>query len=470
MHTAPFHILLIDDERAQRESLAGFLRKQSYDVTEAASGTEGLRALRAAAVDLILTDLRMPDISGEDVLRGARELHPLVPVIVMTAYASIESAVGLMKLGAFDYVQKPVELDELLLLVERARERSLLLSENAMLRAQLAERFSFDTIVSQSGEMDAVLNTAGRVARSKASVLIRGESGTGKELIARAIHHASPRRDAPFVTVNCAALPDALLESELFGHEKGAFTGAERQRIGRFEQADGGTLFIDEVGDIPLAAQVKLLRALQFGEIERVGGSETLALDVRIVAATNRDLEAMMRDGSFREDLYYRLNVVGIHIPPLRARRADIPPLVDAFVRRHAEANGREALPVSREAMDLLLRHDYPGNVRELDNILQHAVVLARAGTITTQDLPGSVRSPRGSGGRSDGGISAEPGNLNERVELLERRMIEGALQLSSGNQVRAAELLGISERTLRYKLAKLEEQASKPDASTRPA
>jgi two-component system NtrC family response regulator len=459
MATTPFRILVVDDEAAQRESLAGFLRKQRFEVAEAASGTVALVALDAEPFDVVLTDLRMPDMGGDELLRAVRERHPLLPVVVMTAFASIDSAVELMKLGAFDYVQKPVELGDLLRILEHARERSLLLSENAMLRQQLAERYSFDTIVSQSGEMDAVLNMAARVAPSKASVLIRGESGTGKELIARAIHQASPRSRAPFVVVNCAALPEALLESELFGHEKGAFTGAERQRIGRFEQAQGGTLFIDEVGDVPLAAQVKLLRAVQFGEIERVGGSETVPLDVRIVAATNRDLDAMLRDGSFREDLYYRLNVVGIAIPPLRKRRGDIPPLVDALLRKHAEANGRDVPTPSREAMDLLLRHDYPGNVRELDNILQHAVVLCRGDAITTQDLPPAVRTPHNGDMPGGDAISAEPGDLGERVTRLEQRMIEGALRLSAGNQVRAAAILGISERTLRYKLSKQDEK-----------
>jgi DNA-binding NtrC family response regulator len=456
MTSPPFHILLIDDETAQRESLAGFLRRRKYTVTEASGSMQGCAALRGEPVDLVLTDLRMPDGSGEDVLRAARAAHPTLPVIVMTAFASIESAVGLMKLGAFDYIQKPVDLDELHLVIERAHERSQLLSENALLREQLAERFSFTSIVSNSGEMDAVLNTAARVAPSTASVLIRGESGTGKELIARAIHHTSPRHGAPFVIVNCAALPEALLESELFGHEKGAFTGAERRRIGRFEQAHGGTLFIDEVGDIPLTAQVKLLRAVQFGAIERLGGDETLSLDVRIVAATNRDLETMMREGGFREDLYYRLNVVGIRIPPLRERRADIPPLVDAFLQRFAEANGRGPLAVSREAMDLLARHDYPGNVRELENLIHHAVVLSRGDTITTRDLPETLRSPATRATAGGSGISTEPGDLAARIEELERRMIDNALGLTGGNQVRAAELLQISERKLRYHLAKL--------------
>ncbi len=461
-----FSILLVDDEAAQRESLAGFLRKQQYDVRTAASGTEALAHFdetrrgggtsdASSHVDLVLTDLRMPDLGGDDILRAVRERNPAIPVVVMTAFASIESAVGLMKLGAFDYVQKPIDLDELVLVIERARERSQLISENAALRERLAARTSVDFIISQSDEMEEVLNTAARVAPSRAPVLVRGESGTGKELVARAIHQASARRDAPFIVVNCAALPEALFESELFGHEKGAFTGADKRRIGRFELAHGGTLFIDEVGDIPLSAQVKLLRAVQFGAIERVGGEETLALDVRIVAATNRDLETMMRDGSFREDLYYRLNVVGIHIPALRTRRSDIPPLVDAFLARFAAESGRPAPRMSREAMDALMRHDWPGNVRELENVMQRAVVLARGDMITTRDLPPAVLTERVESLEHTGAISTEPGDLNDRVARLERAMIDAALGRSGGNQSRAAELLHISERTLRYKLSK---------------
>jgi len=451
-----FHILVIDDEAAQRDAIAGFLRKKGFSVHTAANGTAGVEFVADTHVDLVLTDFRMPDITGEEVLVAVREINPAIPVIVITAFGSVESAVGIMKQGAFDYVQKPVDLDELLLTIERAREHSFLVSENKLLREQLAERFSFSNIISLSDEMESVLNTAGRVAASMASVLVRGESGTGKELIARAIHQASDRADKPFVVINCAALPESLFESELFGHEKGAFTGADRQRIGKFEQADGGTLFIDEVGDIPLPIQVKLLRALQFGQIERVGGTETLDLNVRIVAATNRDLEDMMQNGSFREDLYYRLNVVTITIPPLRERRADVAPLVQEFIRKYAETNNSAVRSVSAEAMDMLMRHSFPGNVRELENIIQRAVVLSRGDTITTKDLPpaiGKLQAETHTGPHSD---LLSVGDLNERIEMLERALIEKALEESGGNQVKAAELLHISERTLRYKLSKM--------------
>ncbi len=453
-----FTILIIDDESAQRESIAGFLRKHSYTVLTAASGVAGVDTARNQHVDLVLTDFRMPDIDGAEVLRRLRELSPDIPVVVITAFGSVERAVDIMKAGAFDYIQKPVDLEELLLTIERARERSLLISENRILREQLEGRASFNAMISQSGEMEEVLNTAARVAESKASVLLRGESGTGKEVIARAIHEASDRRDKPFVVVNCAALPETLFESELFGHEKGAFTGAERQRIGKFEQADGGTLFIDEVGDIPLLIQVKLLRALQFGQIERLGGDRTLSLDVRIVAATNRDLEAMIRDGQFREDLYYRLNVVTITIPPLRKRKADIGPLVQDFIRRFAELNGKAVQSISREAMDALTRYDFPGNVRELENIIQRAVVLSRGDALTTHDLPPNVQHAHPAQSRlALGEIGV--GDLNDAVATLEQAMIEKALEESGGNQVKAAALLNISERTLRYKLTRSREQ-----------
>ena len=453
MSEKKYSILIIDDEEAQRESIAGFLAKKGYLVHTASAGKDGIDAFSAAPFDLVLTDYRMPDVSGKDVLTQVRKMDPDIPVVVVTAFGSIESAVELMKIGAFDYLQKPIDLDELILLIKRAEERGHLLSENRLLREQLSERYSFDGIISNSGEMENVLNTAGRVAKSRASVLLRGESGTGKELIARAIHFASDRKDRPFVVVNCAALPESLFETELFGHEKGAFTGAERLRIGKFEQADGGTLFIDEVGDIPLMIQVKLLRALQFGQIERIGGEKTLDLDVRIIAATNRDLEHLISSSEFREDLYYRLNVVTVSIPPLRQRRSDIAPLVHELIRKYATQNRKLKEGISSEAMQILQRYDFPGNVRELENIIQRAVVLGRDSIVTTQDLPPEIL---GEDTEVAGGYTTvEIGDLNKQVAMLEDAMIRKALEKSGGNQVRASEMLNISERTLRYKLAK---------------
>ena len=455
MNKTNFHILVVDDEAAQRQSIAGFLKKKEYSVESRENVEQGIAYAAHNPVDLILTDFKMPDGTGEDLLMAVKKINPAIQVIVMTAYGSIESAVKLMKNGAYDYLQKPIELEELLHVIERVREHLSLVSENTFLRQQLAEKFRFDAIISNSGEMEHVLNTAGRVATSKATVLLRGESGTGKELVAHAIHQASDRKDQPFIVVNCAALPETLIDSELFGYEKGAFTGAERRHIGKFEQAQGGTLFIDEVGDIPLALQVKLLRAIQFGQVQRIGGSETLELDVRIVAATNRPLEEMIQQGQFREDLFYRLNVVMLHIPPLRDRRSDIPPLVQAFISRYALQNQKNVASISKEAMDALMRYEFPGNVRELENIIHRAVLLTREDAITTRDLPTGVLSPS----VSEPVAATDPltvGDLNEQVESLEKKLITEALRQSQGNQVKAAELLRISERTLRYKLSKL--------------
>ena len=448
-----FRILIIDDEPAQLISLQTFLKRRNYRVFTATSGNEGLKILRNHPVDLVLTDYRMPDISGLDVVKKSREINPEIPVVVITAYSQIEEAVQVMKEGAFDYLSKPIDLDALELLIKKARERQYLISENKILREQLKQKYRFEAIISQSGAMENVLNTAGRVARSKATVLIRGESGTGKELIARAIHYASNRADRPLIIVNCAALSPNLLESELFGHEKGAFTGAIKQRLGRFEQADGGTLFIDEVGDLPLQTQVKLLRALQFGEFERVGGNQTIKVDVRVIAATNRNLEELIQKGEFREDLYYRLNVVTIHIPPLRERKSDIPVLIRHFIEKYARENQKNIKGISKEAQDYLMRYHFPGNVRELENIIERAVVLARDEIITSDDLPPGLE------------LQHEKSILNpldfshpyeEKMAAFERIMIEEALKQKHGNQSQAARLLGISERHLRSRMQRL--------------
>ncbi|NTU97987.1 MAG: sigma-54-dependent Fis family transcriptional regulator, partial [Chlorobiaceae bacterium] len=320
-------ILVVEDESVQLESIAGFLSKQGYRVLKSSRPQRALEIAGEEAVDIVLSDFRMPEMSGVELLSALKHRNPGIEVIIMTAFGSVESAIEAMKLGAVDYITKPVDLHQLQIMIRNTLERKQLISENRLLRTQLSERFGFQGIVSQSSAMDQVLNIAGRVASSNAAVLITGETGTGKELVAKAVHFSGSRRDKPFIVVNCAALPETLLESELFGHEKGAFTGADRMRRGRFEIAQGGTLFIDEVGEIPLSLQVKLLRVLQEKTFERVGSSTPLEADVRIVAATNRDLESMIRQGSFRADLYYRLNVVSIRIPPLRGRREDIPPL-----------------------------------------------------------------------------------------------------------------------------------------------
>ena len=371
----------------------------------------------------------------------------------MTAYGDIETAVSVMKENAVDYLTKPIlDLDNLELIIKKALERKKLVSENRELREKLQDKYRFDEIIYVSPEMEAVLNIAGRSANSKASILIYGESGTGKELVAKAIHYTSPRKDAPLVSVNCAALNENLLESELFGHEKGAFTGSDRQRKGRFEQADNGTIFLDEVGEIPLTIQVKLLRVIQEREFERVGGNQTIRVDVRVITATNKNLEKMVSDGTFRQDLFYRLNVISISIPPLRERRSDIPPLVSYFVSKFASENNKEIESISKEAMDVLLKYNYPGNVRELENVIQRAVVMTRGKILTTDDLPIYMKS-----NKSEDVLTTEKGrrSLDEIVEELERKLISEALEQSFGNQSKAAESLGISERNLRYKLKK---------------
>ena len=394
-------ILVVDDEFAQRDALGGHLRNRGYNTLLADSGSNGIEILQQHLVDLILTDFRMPDMDGMQVLTAARAINPEVEVVIITAYGSVEGAVDAMREGACHYLEKPVDLDELDEVVERVLERRQLISENRMLKAQLRETYRakdnstdgqprFDSIISGDPAMEEVLNMVARSAPSRASVLVRGESGTGKELVARAIHSASPRQARPFVAVNCAALNENLIESELFGHEKGSFTGADHQRQGRFEQADGGTLFIDEVAEVPVEVQVKLLRVLQERTIERVGGNSPREVDVRLISATHQNLDQLVAAGRFREDLYYRLNVVSIEVPPLRQRRQDIPILVDHFLQRYSTENGREILQVTREVMDLLMRHPYPGNVRELQNIVERAVVMSRSDVITQRDLPSS--------------------------------------------------------------------------------
>jgi len=442
-------ILVVDDDAHQRKVLSGYLTKQKHAVIEAASAAEALERLAEQDIDIIFTDLKMPGASGHDLLVQSRARSPETSVVLVTAFGTIEGAVAAMREGAYDYLTKPIDLDELDLLIGRITERRRLISENRALREQLAERHSFEGMVSTSRAMEEVLSTAARVAQSKASVLVRGESGTGKELLARAIHFSSPRRDRPFVAVNCAALNENLLESELFGHERGAFTGADRQRRGRFELAHTGTLFLDEVGDLPPATQVKLLRVLQEGTLERVGGSEVLSVDVRVVAATHRNLEALLREGAFREDLFYRLNVVTIEIPPLRQRRDDIAPSIELFASRYGREQGKADVTFTKEAWNALLRYDYPGNTRELENIIQRAVILARDTTISMAELPAVVK-----GLKPD--VPAEsPRDLPGAVEKLEKELVFEALRIHGGNQSRAARELGISERNLRYRLAK---------------
>ncbi len=448
-----FSVLVIDDEESQLQSLKSFLTKRGYTVHTANSGETGYKIAESNLIDIVLTDFNMPGWDGMQVLLKVKGLNPEIDLVVMTAYGTIERAVNLMKAGAFDYLTKPIDLDELENILEKIKERKLLIGENKLLKEQLQDKFRFEQIISQSSLMENVLNTAGRVASSKATVLIRGESGTGKELIAKAIHFASDRKDKPFITVNVASLSENLLESELFGHEKGSFTGAVNQRIGRFEEADGGTIFIDEVGDVPLSVQVKLLRVIQFGEVQKIGSGSSIHTDVRIITATHRNLEEMIAKGEFREDLFYRLNVVPIVLPTLRQRKEDIPIIAEHFIKKYSTENKKNVNGITREALDQLMKYNFPGNVRELENIIERAVVLTRNEFISKNDLP-MLSSQK------EVDKNLDPFNFDDgyeiKVKAFETAMIQEALSRTNGNKSAAARILGISERHLRSRLERL--------------
>jgi DNA-binding NtrC family response regulator len=448
-------VLVVDDEQNQRDILQMILDSEGYETVTAANGQRALDVARTQAFEAVLTDLKMPDMDGIALLTELARAQPAASVVLMTAHGTITSAVDAMRKGAMDYLTKPIEKDVLLVVLGRAVERSRLLRENRMLQEQLRDRFRIDNIVGAHGSMQDVFRIVHKVAASSATVLVYGESGTGKELIARALHHQSDRRERPFWAVNIAALPESILEAELFGHEKGAFTGAEARKIGLFEQASGSTLFLDEVGDLKRDLQVKLLRALQEREILRVGGTERVRIDVRIVAATNRDLEAEVRAGRFREDLFYRLNVIPIVLPPLRDRRTDIPLLVEHFMRKHADP--RRPKEMSEAALNILAAYSWPGNVRQLESVIERAVLLAEEEVIVPGDLPAAVRA----------GITTMRGPLaldipDSGIDLdeVERTLILKALEKTEGNVSRAARLLGLSRRTLQYRLEKIQAPA----------
>lgn len=449
-------ILIVEDEPFQREMLRDSLLQEGHRIQEAENGEKALQILKRSSFDLLLLDFRMHGMNGIEVLKAARQLCPDLEAILITAYGAIETAVEAMKAGASDYLTKPIDLDELSMSIARIAEHRTLLRENEILRQELkAKGVSTNTIQYTSQKMSKLIQLAGRIAPSQATVLIQGETGTGKELLARLIHNLSSRSDKPLIAVNCAAMPETLLESELFGHEKGAFTGAIQRRIGRFEQAEGGTLFLDEIGELSLPVQVKLLRFLQEREFQRVGGERTHKADVRIISATHQDLDASVKEGTFREDLFYRINVIHMEIPPLRERREDIAPLLEHFTRKFAVENHRKIEGISREAVDLLTRYDYPGNVRELENIIERAVVVCRGHVISREDLafPEAFNPQAGPAAEPD---PIPPGEtLQQAVESLERRMIGDALLQSGTNQSQAARQLGLSERMLRYKLKK---------------
>jgi two-component system, NtrC family, response regulator AtoC len=438
-------ILIVDDERNTRDGLQRALQGR-YEVLLAEDSQKAMQILESTAVDVLLTDLKMPGIDGMDLLRRAMAL-PQPPVcIMMTAYGSIENAVQAMQAGAYHYVTKPVNLDELDVIVERALKSRRLEAENINLREQIDHKFGLENIIGESPAMRQVFETVQQVAPTRTTVLITGETGTGKELIAKAVHNLSPRKNGPFIAVHAAALPSTLLESELFGHEKGAFTGAVERRIGRFELADRGTLFLDEIGELEPLMQVKLLRVLEEHAFERVGGAKTLQVDVRLVAATNRNLKKLVNEGKFRDDLFYRLSVVAVDLPPLRERREDIPLLVKSFLDEVNRENGKQVREVTPEALNLLLAYDWPGNVRELRNVIEQMVVLARAERLTVRDVPPQVR-----GAADLTKISVVRTGMT--VEEAERQLIMQALKETDGNRTQAARKIGISRRTLHRKL-----------------
>ncbi len=441
-------VLVADDERGTREGLERALRDR-YDVLVAEDGQKALQLLEEHHADVLITDLKMPGLDGMALLKRAMALQKPPVCIVMTAYGSIESAVAAMQAGAYHYLTKPnINLDELELVIQRALSARQIESENVHLREQLDRKFGLENIVGASPAMQQVFDITQQVAPTRATVLITGETGTGKELVAHAIHNLSPRKKAPFIAVHAAALPSTLLESELFGHEKGAFTGAVERRIGRFELADGGTLFLDEISELEPQIQVKLLRVLEERAFERVGGQKTIEVDVRLIAASNKDLKKLVAEGKFRDDLYYRLSVVTIALPPLRERREDIPLLVKAFLRQANEENGKNVAELTPEAMNVLMAYDWPGNVRELRNTIEQMVVLARSEKLTLRDVPAAIR-----GGADLTKISVVRAGMT--VEEAERELIVQALKELKGNRTRAAEKIGMSRRTLHRKLKK---------------
>ena len=438
-------VLVVDDEQSILEALSKVLQKEGLQVRTAPSGQAALEILRHHPVHVMITDLRMPGMTGEDLLKAAKTITPEVEVIVMTAYGTVENAVAAMKLGAYDFIAKPLKRAAIVSTVRKSLDRHALVAENRELRAQLAAATN-RSIIGTSQVMRATLEIAEQAASSSATVLLLGESGTGKELLARFIHQQSPRSARTFVATNCAALPESILESELFGHEKGAFTGATRQRDGRFVEAHTGTLFLDEIGEIPLHVQVKLLRALQEGEVEPVGG-RVKKVDFRLVCATNRDLAEEVKAGRFREDLFYRINVIPIRVPPLRDRIEDVPLLADHFRRMYAHKHGKSVQGVTEAALEVMSRYGWPGNVRELENAVERAVVLSRAEQVDVDDLPAELRDPSASHGRQ------VTFSIGTPLEEIERRMIMETLKFTRGDKRLAADLLGIATRTIYRKL-----------------
>jgi two-component system response regulator PilR (NtrC family) len=444
-------VLVVDDEQSMRELLEIVLRREGYEVLVADNGRAALATLERQPVDLLISDIKMPDMSGVDVLRAARGIDPDILAIMITAFASTETAVEALRLGADDYISKPFKVDELKLRVRKALERVQLQQENLALKRTLNSSHQFCNIIGRSESMLAVFKLIGTVATTNSTILVTGESGTGKELVARAVHYSSLRRDRPFVALNCGALTETLLESELFGHMRGSFTGAAANKKGLIEVAERGTIFLDEIGDMSPMMQVKLLRVLQERKFRRVGGTEEVDADIRIIAATNQDLAKLVAEGKFREDLYYRINVIPVHLPALRERRDDIPLLADHFLARYRDQMGKHLTGISAEAVRHLVAYDWPGNIRELENVVERAVALEQTPTILPDSLPAHVVGQAPRPGAQAAALPADGIDLEQHVQGVEREYIAQALRRAGGVQVKAAELLGMSFRSFRY-------------------
>jgi len=445
------HILIVDDDLNHSKTLQTIVKSWGYRVSTADDGFKAVESVKEKPFALILMDVRMAQMSGIEALQRIKQYNPAIPILIMTAYSSVDSAVEALKSGAYDYLTKPLDFEVLKISIARALEHSGLKAENATLKSKMSADYELENIIGRSRPMKELVDMMSMVAPSEATVLITGESGTGKELIAKSIHHNSQRKDRPLVVVNCAAITETLLESELFGHEKGAFTGADKRREGRFKQADKGTIFLDEIGETSAAMQAKLLRVIQEREIQRVGGEETLSVDVRILAATNRNLEDEVKEGKFREDLFYRLNVVTLRIPPLRERQDDIPLLAQHFLEKYAKKNHKQVKGFSPLAMDMLLKYAWPGNVRELENVIERAVILLPDEHITEKELPVTITSSYAE--KSEWVAPPPPVAANRPLDEVEKEAILATLEDSGGNKSETARRLGINRKTLHKKL-----------------
>ncbi len=453
-------ILIVDDEESIREFFEIMLKREGYQVLTASNGAQALDVLKKQNADLIISDIQMPEMSGMELLAKVKEADPEAILIMITAFGSTETAVEAMKLGAYDYIQKPFKIDEVKIIIRKALENRHLTLENAQLKKELGTKYAFDNLIGGAPPMLRIYDMVKRVANTKSSALITGESGTGKELIARAIHYNGPLKDRPFVTVNCGAIPENLMESEMFGHKKGSFTGAIADKRGLFEVANGGTIFLDELGELPLTMQVKLLRVIQEGTFKRVGSTEDVTVEVRVISATNKNLDVEVKAGKFREDLFYRLNVIQIHCPPLRERREDIPMLANHFLEKFSNALSVNVKQISQEAMDVLKSYHFPGNVRELENVVERTVALESSATILPESWPRHLSESRASGNDSldahrieidhDKGV-----NLEALVAEFEKALLTKALERTGGIKKRAARLLSISFRSMRYRVDK---------------